>query len=289
MPILDRDLDYLEALRPASQNFTRSMFRRELAQMEALIGVEIRSEVIMELLSLGVLGRRWMALTRLGRGATEEVTRGPFEGLKLVPDHRVREMSITKLLGIYEHELREIITANDHWDHVVNIRSAEGYYATGFARRNANRRVMAHDSDPSAQSATRRTASLNHVENRETVLGVCSPELLRDQADSVAMFWIDIEGAELDLLTSVPAEAMAGSDVLVETHFLAKAFTGLPLALHFQDTHDITVIRQREIQPDEVPEFQSLAPLDRHLITLDRTTPAPWLWMRGVESRLRSR
>ena len=161
--------------------------------MEALIGVKIRSEIIIELFSLGVFGRRRMALTRLGLGATELVRRGPFEGLKLAPDHRVGELSVTKLLGIYEHELLEIITASDHWDRVVNIGSAEGYYATGFARRNADRRVTAFDTDPSAQSTTRRTATLNHVENRVTVLGVCSPEFLRDQAAYGAIFWIDIE------------------------------------------------------------------------------------------------
>ena len=257
--------------------------------MEELIGVEIRPEAIMELFSLGVSGRRRMALARLGLGATGIVTRGPFEGLKLAPDHRIGELSVTKLLGIYEHELREVITANDHWDRVVNIGSAEGYYATGFARRITDRWVTAHDTDPRAQSATRRTASLNHVEDRVTVLGECSPKSLRAQAAYGAMFWIDIEGAELNLLTSIPAEAMVGSDLLVETHFPAGAFTGLPLAWHFRDTHDITVIRQSVIQPDEVPEFQSLAPLDRHLIILDRTTSAPWILMRGLDSRCRNR
>jgi len=82
---------------------------------------------------------------------------------------------------------------------------------------------------------------------------------------------------------------MASSDLLAETHFSGGAFTGLPLVRHFRETHDITVIRQSEIQPDEVPEFQSLAPLDRHLIVLDRTTSAPWLWMRGLDSWCRSR
>jgi hypothetical protein len=48
---------------------------------------------------------------------------------------------------------------------------------------------------------------------------------------------------------------------LVETHFASGAFTGLALAQYFQHNHEITVIRQSEIQPEEVPEFQSLAPL----------------------------
>ena len=50
---------------------------------------------------------------------------------------------------------------------------------------------------------------------------------------------------------------MAGSDLLVETHFVSGAFTGLALAQYFQHTHEITVIRHRKIQPEEVPEFQS--------------------------------
>ena len=165
---------------------------------------------------------------------------------------------------------------------MVNIGSAGGYDATGFVRRITDRWVAAHDTDPRTQSAMRRAANLNHVEDRVTVLGECSGETLRDQAASEAMFWIDIGGGEQDLLTSIPAEAMASSGLLAETHFPAGAFTDLPLAQHFQGTHDITMIRQREIQPDE---FQSLAPLDRHLIMLDRTTSAPWPWMRGLNSR----
>ena len=54
---------------------------------------------------------------------------------------------------------------------------------------------------------------------------------------------------------------MAGSDLLVETLFASGVFTGLALAQYFQHTHEITVIRQSEIQPEEVPGFQSLAPL----------------------------
>ena len=78
---------------------------------------------------------------------------------------------------------------------------------------------------------------------------------------------------------------MAGSDLLVETLFASGVFTGLALAQYFQHTHEITVIRQSEIQPEEVPEFQSLAPLNGHLVMLDHTTAAPWLWMRGLQLR----
>ena len=78
---------------------------------------------------------------------------------------------------------------------------------------------------------------------------------------------------------------MAGSDLLVETLFASGVFTGLALAQYFQHTHEITMIRQSEIQPEEVPGFQSLAPLNGHLVMLDHTTAAPWLWMRGLQLR----
>ena len=86
-------------------------------------------------------------------------------------------------------------------------------------------------------------------------------------------------------MTAIPAETTAGSDLLVETHFASGAFTGLALAQYFQNTHEITVIRQSEIQPEEVRGFQSLAPLNGHLVMLDYTTAAPWLWMRGLQLR----
>jgi precorrin-6B methylase 2 len=285
MPISDRDLDYLASLKAPSQAFGCGLFRGEVRRLEALLGVEIPPQAILPLFSIGVSGRRRMALSRLGLKASEQVSRGPFEGLKLAEDHRIGELSVAKLLGVYEHELRAVISATDHWERVVNIGSAEGYYAVGFARRVPERRVTAYDIDANAQTATTRTAALNEVADRVTVLSECTPEASLEHADAGALFWIDIEGAERELLSTAPPARLAGSDLLVETHFQSGAFTGLAVARHFQETHDITVIRQSEIQPDEVPEFLSLAPLDRHLIMLEHTTPAPWLWMRGRGAR----
>jgi hypothetical protein len=285
MPISDRDFDYLASLEAPSQAFGRALFRGEIRRMEALPGVEVPPEAILPMFSIGVSGRRRMALARLNLDQSGQVPRGPFEGLKLAPDHRIGELSVAKLLGVYEHELRAVVSATDHWERVVNIGSAEGYYAVGFARRVPGRAVTAYDIDANAQTATTRTATLNGVEDRVTVLGECLPEALLAHADAGALFWIDIEGAEEALLLAAPPDRLARSDLLVETHFPSGAFTGVAVARHFQDTHDITVVRQSEIQPEEVPEFRSLAPLDRHLIMLEHTTAAPWLWMRGRDTR----
>jgi len=284
MPISDRDLDYLASLKAPSHAFGRALFRGEVRRLESLLGIEIPPEAILPLFSIGVSGRRRMALARLDLEDSGQVLRGPFEGLKLAPDHRVGELSVAKLLGVYEHELRAVISSTDHWRHVVNIGSAEGYYAVGFAQRAPDRNVTAYDIDANARVATARTAELNGVEDRVTVLSECSPDALLAHADAGALFWIDIEGAEQDLLLTQPSTGLARSDLLVETHFPSGAFTGLAVARHFQETHDITVIRQSEIQPDEVPEFLSLAPLDRHLVMLEHITAAPWLWMRGRDT-----
>jgi hypothetical protein len=210
MPISDRDLDYLASLKAPSQAFGRGLFRGEVRRLEALLGVEIPPQAILPLFSIGVSGRRRMALSRLGLKASGQVSRGPFEGLKLAEDHRIGELSVAKLLGVYEHELRAAISATDHWERVVNIGSAEGYYAVGFARRVPERRVTAYDIDANAQTATTRTAALNEVADRVTVLSECTPEALLEHADAGALFWIDIEGAERELLSTAPPARLAG-------------------------------------------------------------------------------
>jgi len=106
--------------------------------------------------------------------------------------------------------LRAAISATDHWERVVNIGSAEGYYAVGFARRVPERRVTAYDIDANAQTATTRTAALNEVADRVTVLSECNPEALLEHADAGALFWIDIEGAERELLSTAPPARLAG-------------------------------------------------------------------------------
>ena len=121
-----------------------------------------------------------------------------------------------------------------------------------------------------------------------TIGTACDRDAILDHAAAGggggALFWIDIEGAEEDLLASVPPAALSTSDLMVETHYVEGRYTALPVVEHFRETHRISVMRQTAMPFENIPELSPLPPLDRSLILLEHTWSTPWLWLRGLES-----
>src|SRR5277367_5483480 len=64
------------------------------------------------------------------------VRNGPFSGMIYPREAALNRHSIPKLLGTYEMELHPVLdlVAKRHYDCVIDIGSAEGYYAVGLAR-----------------------------------------------------------------------------------------------------------------------------------------------------------
>jgi hypothetical protein len=94
----------------------------------------------------------------------------------------------------------------------------------------------------------------------------------------------DIEGAEHDLLNPAAAPALAGMDLIVESHECLMPGITQRLLDRFSTTHHITVVHddgQRQLsQPPQW--FCNLAHLDQLLATWEwRSGPTPWLVMRA--------
>ena len=97
------------------------------------------------------------------------VTAGPFKGMRIDPKTSWGTGDIVpKLLGCYEAELAEALERlkAEPFDAVLNIGSAEGYYAIGSAMIVNAPKVIAMDIDPSAQAATARNAERNGVADK---------------------------------------------------------------------------------------------------------------------------
>ncbi|WP_430464525.1 hypothetical protein [Tabrizicola sp.] len=221
-----------------------------------------------------------LANTVLKRSGTKVVA-GPFQGM----DYALRASEgsrVARLLGVYEAALHPVIEAiiARAPDLVIDIGSAEGYYAVGFARRMPGARVMARDASPRAQDLCRAQALANSVAARVEVGGLFSHADFDICAVTRSVVICDIEGAEDALLDPVVAPGLLHADILVECHPAAAKGVTERISARFAATHRIIRI-DRKLDDSALPEWMAeMSDLDRLLALWEwRTGPTPWLWM----------
>ena len=211
-----------------------------------------------------------------------EILSGPFKGMRY-GDFSYNSALIPKLLGTYEADLHgwvgEALGAG--YDAVINIGCAEGYYAVGLARMMPSATIHAYDIDERARRACAELAAKNDVSDRVIIGGELKPDGFEAFAGRRVLVMVDAEGAEVDILQPALSPALAGMNIIVETHDLFRKGALAVLIQRFAATHDITRVDQ---QPKAVvfpPWLQSLPHLDQLLAVWEwRAQPTPWLVMR---------
>ena len=222
-----------------------------------------------------------IANTLIARSGTVVLT-GPFKGMHY--GLRASEGSASaRLLGVYEASLAPVIETviARAYPLVIDIGSAEGYYAVGLARRMPLARVMARDANPQAQDLCRRLAAMNGVEARVEVGGVMTHADLDLCLNQKTLVLCDIEGAEAELLDPVAAPGLRAADILVECHDVMRPGLTDLIAGRFAATHHITRI-ERALNATLPDWMNELSDLDRLIALWEwRGGPTPWLWMQA--------
>lgn len=185
------------------------------------------------------------AVSRLRRYTREfgwSVIDGPFSGTAYPPPIApwVRDLG-AKLIGSYEAGIQDIIerVIATEPKSVVDVGSAEGYYAVGFALRLPTARVTAVDIDPVARLLCRGLAQRNGVSDRVTTQA--RADLTDAAIGERSLVFLDCEGAEYELADPVRFPALADATVLVELHEFFHRDILAVLADRFAATHDIEV------------------------------------------------
>jgi hypothetical protein len=206
---------------------------------------------------------------------------GPFEGM-IYDTTGAEGTRSARLLGVYEYSLIPVIEAiiARAYPLVIDIGSAEGYYAVGLARRMAQSRILARDENPLAQGLCRQLAALNGVADRVEIGGRMNHADLAICASAPTVIICDIEGAEADLLDPMVAPGLQYADILVETHeFMHPGLITL-LTERFAPTHRITRLDRQISSATLPPWMEDLSDIDRLIALWEwRGGPTPWLWM----------
>ena len=208
------------------------------------------------------------------------ISAGPFLGMNYAV--RASEGSrAARLLGVYEASLAPVIETiiARAYPLVIDVGSAEGYYAVGLARRMPQTRVLARDENPQAQTLCRSLAALNGVADRVEIGGRMDHADFAVCAGQPTAVICDIEGAEADLLDPARAPGLLHADILVECHDVMRPGLTELIAARFRPTHDVA--RLDRVLNANLPAWtEEWSDLDRLIALWEwRSGPTPWLWM----------
>ena len=191
---------------------------------------------------------------------------------------------VPKFVGSYECELHAAISSlrGEAYAGVVDIGCAEGYYAVGLARLLPGTPIFAYDTDPAAQALCERLAALNQVRDQVHIAGSCDREQLMARSGQKLFLLCDCGGYELDLFDEPVAQAMAESDLIIETHEMYRPGCTAQLLSVFSATHIHEVISPVARRWEDFPVTQSVPRLFRRYAVDEWRNPAQrWLWLRS--------
>ncbi len=173
------------------------------------------------------------------------VLAGPFHGLVYSSLQSTGSALLPKLLGTYESETHAFVREMARLDVplVVDIGSAEGYYAIGLARLLPEARVFAYDTSPRARDLCRAMAQSNNVADRVAICGECTATTLlgHDFSDGGIVI-CDCEGFEKHLFTDEVARHLANAHLLIELHDCVDRRISTYVYSTLKPTHELQII-----------------------------------------------
>ena len=168
---------------------------------------------------------------------------GPFRGMKYPISSLTNRYGIPILFGTYELELHSIIeeVVTKHYDRIIDIGCAEGYYAVGLARR-TGATVYAFDCEPRERHYCRQMARENGVADRVYVRDWCNIRTLKRVAVGRCLIIADCEGYEVDLFSDDVVQSLKNCDLIVELHEIKGTDVRGILLGRFKHSHNAELI-----------------------------------------------
>lgn len=176
---------------------------------------------------------------------------GPFSTMKL-PAGLALSQDPRMIVGSYEEEVRGIVNEviASAPSQIVDIGSAYGYYAVGFALKIAKTRVTAFEAVESEHwKQLADLAAANGVSGRIVQRGLCTPADLAAVCEEGAFVLSDCEGAEEDLCDPSKVPALKSCTILIELHEFHRPLLVARLVERFKNSHSIRTIEEQRRDP----------------------------------------
>jgi len=209
------------------------------------------------------------------------VITGPFKGLNLI-NKNVFGSEIPKLIGSYEKELNaSLLKALERQPRCVcNIGAAEGYYALGCAQYEGVEQVFAFEALEVGRALINENLQQNQLNADIAIHGLCDENTLWNTLSltPVDLMLIDIEGAELDILSTRNVELLEGTELIIESHDFCRPGCIDRLKQLFEGTHELLIIDSQTRTLGDFPSEISLSNKMK-LDLMNETRPGVMQWL----------
>lgn len=204
----------------------------------------------------------------------KKIAYGPFKGLRLVD--RVHWGVADKgamCLGLYENELlNELFKIKGQYRTFIDLGAADGYYGLGVLWGGIFEKSYCFELTDGGRSVIRENAILNGLENRVFVEAAAEKDFyskipVQDIENSV--LFVDIEGAEFDVMDENTFSVFKNSIIFVELHdwFYNDGYEKLNSFVNSsKKTHTCLEIKTGQRNLVDFPEVHVLNDTDRWLI-----------------------
>tara|TARA_B110000503_G_C7154191_1_gene416559 strand:- start:165 stop:986 length:822 start_codon:yes stop_codon:yes gene_type:complete len=218
--------------------------------------------------------RRIKISDKLDKLFNSTVKYGPFKGLKLT--NKIWWGSTDRgsmLLGIYEKQvLDSLINIPKKFSTFIDLGSADGYYGIGVLINNLFQNSICYEISEQGRKTIKDNASLNNVINRVDIRGVAKKNFFKELPLSTlsnSVLFIDIEGAEFNLVDKKTFKAFDNSIIFIELHewFFSDGNEKIKKLINDSiSTHITTKIKMGSRDLSIFPELKMLHDNDRWLI-----------------------
>lgn len=228
------------------------------------------------------------AEAKIYRATNGRVIKGPFKGLTLINEN-VFGSEIPKLIGSYEKELNiSLLNALERQPRCVcNVGAAEGYYALGCARYAGVEQVIVFEALEVGRSLINDNLQQNQLSAEVAIHGLCDEETLWNTltATPIDLMLIDIEGAELDILSARNVEQLEDTELIIESHDFCRPGCIDNLKQLFEVTHKLVIIDSQERTVEDFPSDISLSNKMK-LALMNEKRPGVMHWLIATPKKL---
>jgi hypothetical protein len=194
-----------------------------------------------------------------------KVLNGVFKELQYPSLNITESALVPKIVGSYEYQLQpwfSQITKSNYSD-IIDIGSAEGYYAVGLAKKMPNAIIHCYDINEKDIEFSKQMAKVNNVNNLTWNTFCDENTLLKFVYRGKTLIISDCEGYELKLFTKAVIEKCKHVDFLIELHDVVNPIISSHILSSFQNTHTFTVVNNRNVDYSKLNGLQKLSPKER--------------------------
>jgi hypothetical protein len=199
------------------------------------------------------------------------VLNGPFKGL-VYPSINITESTLVpKIVGSYEAQLHPVIEkiSKTTYSDILDIGSAEGYYAIGLAKKMTNATVHCFDINENDIRFCKEMADKNNVSNL-TYNNWCDPHTLMNfDFKGRSLIFCDCEGYEIELFTPEVINSLQNVDVLIELHDIANPIISAEILSRFQHSHSFEIVNNKNVDFSHLTGLDRLTKEDREFATFE--------------------